>query len=97
MKPFRGRQSRLFRRKRQDSLPPLGETELKMMIEGIFSTREEEITCGECYEELDRFAELVLSGKDPAAAVPLVEDHLARCRCCREEFEALLAALKAQG
>ncbi len=75
----------------------LGENELKMMIEGIFSTREDEINCGECYQELDRFAEMVLSGKDAASAVPLVEDHLSRCRGCREEFEALLLALKAQG
>jgi predicted anti-sigma-YlaC factor YlaD len=27
--------------------------------------------------------------------MPLVQDHLGRCDDCREEFEALLAALRA--
>jgi predicted anti-sigma-YlaC factor YlaD len=61
----------------------------------IAGTRADEIGCDECYAQLDRFAELVLAGMDAAAALPLVEDHLARCHDCREEFEALLAALQA--
>lgn len=69
---------------------------LKRIITGIFTTRERELSCDECLEELDRFAELVLAGKDADAAIPLVRDHLDRCRDCREEFEALLAALKDQ-
>jgi hypothetical protein len=99
LNPIKALLSRLFSWRKSDSSGSaitLGEAELKMMIEGIFSTREDEITCGECYNELDRFAEMVLAGKDTASAVPLVEDHLKRCRCCREEFEALLGALKAQ-
>jgi predicted anti-sigma-YlaC factor YlaD len=44
---------------------------------------------------LDRFVEMKLAGKDAAAAMPLVHDHLERCRDCREEFEALLEVLRA--
>ena len=69
---------------------------LKRIVTGIFTTRERELTCDECLEELDRFAELTLAGKDAAEAIPLVQDHLNRCRDCREEFEALLDALRAQ-
>lgn len=59
-------------------------------------TREEELDCDECLERVDRFAEEVLAGKDACEAMPLVEEHLQRCDDCREEFEALLAALRAQ-
>jgi hypothetical protein len=48
----------------------------------------------DAYEQLDRFAELLLSGKNAAEALPLVQDHLERCGNCREEFEALLVALR---
>ncbi len=37
-----------------------------------------------------------LAGKNAAEALPLVQDHLERCGDCREEFEALLAALQAE-
>ena len=43
----------------------------------------------------DRFAEMVLDGKPAAEAMPLVQDHLDRCGDCHEEFDALLAALRA--
>lgn len=68
---------------------------LKKMIHDIGSTRPDEIGCDECFEQLDRFAELVLAGKPVAEAMPLVQDHLDRCGDCREEFETLLRALRA--
>jgi predicted anti-sigma-YlaC factor YlaD len=61
----------------------------------IAETREEEIGCDECFEEVDRFIEMELSGLDAAQAMPLVREHLKICGECREEFEALLAALRA--
>jgi predicted anti-sigma-YlaC factor YlaD len=67
---------------------------LKQIIREIMATRSDEIDCDGCLEELDRFAEMVLAGKDAAQALPLVEDHLQRCKNCREEFEALLVALR---
>ena len=61
----------------------------------IAETREEEIGCDECFDEVDRFIEMKLSGLDVAQAMPLVQEHLEICGECREEFEALLAALRA--
>jgi hypothetical protein len=55
----------------------------------------EYITCDECYEQLDRFADEVLAGKNAAEALPLVQQHLDACHDCHEEFEILLQALKA--
>ena len=68
---------------------------LKQMIWDAVTLRENELDCGECFEELGRFAELCLVGKSAGQAMPLVRDHLERCTDCREEFEALLASLQA--
>lgn len=68
---------------------------LKRLVRGIMTTRPDEIGCDECFEQLDRFVEMRLSGKDAAEAMPLVRDHLDRCGDCREEFEALLRVLHA--
>jgi hypothetical protein len=67
---------------------------LKQMAREIITTRPDEIGCDECFEQLDRFVEMELAGKNAAEAMPLVQDHLERCDDCREEFEALLAALR---
>ena len=68
---------------------------LKSVVRAIVETREEEIGCDECFEQLGLFVETKLSGLDAAAAMPLVQDHLDKCGDCREEFEALLTALRA--
>jgi len=68
---------------------------LKRIVHSALTARPDEIGCDECFEQLGQFAEMVLAGKDVAEAMPLVQDHLNRCRDCREEFEALLAALRA--
>jgi len=68
---------------------------LKRMVHNVLTTRPDEIGCGECFEQLDRFIEVTLAGKNAAEAMPLVQDHLERCRDCREEFEVLLVALRA--
>jgi predicted anti-sigma-YlaC factor YlaD len=68
---------------------------LKKMVRSIAATHSEEIDCETCFEQVDRFAELTLQGKDVADAMPLVQDHLDRCGACREEFEALLDCLRA--
>lgn len=66
---------------------------LKRTVRNILTTRPDEIGCDECMAQLDRFVEMELKGKNPAEAMPLVQDHLDRCRDCHEEFEALLKAL----
>jgi hypothetical protein len=67
---------------------------LKRMVRNVLTTRPDEVGCDECFEKLDRFVEMTLAGKNAAEAMPLVQDHLNRCGGCREEFEALLEALR---
>ncbi|MDX1672456.1 MAG: hypothetical protein R3211_08945 [Balneolaceae bacterium] len=66
---------------------------LKNMIRAVINTRQDEIGCDDCFDQLHEFAELELRGKSPEEAMPLVQDHLNRCGDCREEYEALLDAL----
>jgi hypothetical protein len=68
---------------------------LQKVARAIANTQPEEIGCDECFAELDRFAELARSGESADALMPKVDDHLQRCRDCREEYEALLNALDA--
>ena len=75
----------------------LDQQALKEMARGIMTARPDEIGCAECFDQMDRFIEMELAGKNAAEAMPLVQDHLDRCGNCREEFEALLAALRAVG
>jgi len=68
---------------------------LKKMARAIANTSDDEIGCDDCFEFIDIFVESELHGKNPAEAMPLVEEHLNHCMNCREEFEALLDAIKA--
>ena len=57
-------------------------------------TRDHEIGCEECWEEVDRFAEMVILNHSPEEALPLVDAHLRNCMECADEFRALLDALR---
>jgi hypothetical protein len=81
----------------QETTDALDTEAVKRMARGIATTRSDEIGCDECFEQVDQFVEVALAGKDAAEAMPLVQDHLNRCQDCREEFEALLSALRAVG
>ena len=50
-----------------------------------------EVGCDVCFDELDRYVELELAGKDADAAVPGLRAHLDGCPACREEHESLYA------
>jgi hypothetical protein len=56
----------------------------------------EELTCDECFEQLDRFVELDLSGREVDAAVPGMRAHLEGCPACREDHDGLVALLDAE-
>jgi len=68
---------------------------LKKIFRAAVHTHENEIACGACCDEIESFIELKLAGKSPEEAYPLVQEHLNKCGDCREEYEALLQALKA--
>lgn len=68
--------------------------EVSHLVQAVVRTGEHEIGCDDCLEQVDRFVETELSGLNAAEAMPLVRDHLDKCVDCREEFEALLEAVR---
>jgi anti-sigma factor RsiW len=50
-----------------------------------------ELSCEQCFDELDRYVDLELTGRDADREVPGMAAHLAGCPACREEHESLLA------
>ncbi len=61
------------------------------LIAALLGPAERELTCEQCFEELDRFVDLALGGADAERAVPGMRAHLEGCPACREDHESLAA------
>jgi hypothetical protein len=55
-----------------------------------------ELTCEQCFEQLDRYVELELDGRDADAAVVGMRAHLDGCPACHEDHESLAALLRSE-
>jgi hypothetical protein len=64
------------------------------LLDMLEHTRERELTCDEVHALIDQFAEMSMRGEDPTHLMPLVQQHLDMCPDCREEYEALMEALR---
>jgi hypothetical protein len=56
-----------------------------------------ELTCEQCFAELDRYVELELAGSDPDAAIPGMRAHLEGCPACHEDHKSLRDLVKRSG
>jgi hypothetical protein len=61
----------------------------KKWLRNIFATQAEEISCTECFDLLSGLVEVEARGEALTAKMLQVEQHLAQCRACRDEYEAL--------
>jgi hypothetical protein len=66
------------------------------LIQMIFATQNEDITCEECFEHIDVYVDMLQKGQEPADVLPQVKRHLTQCRCCEAEFQALIAILETE-
>jgi hypothetical protein len=73
----------------RDPLPPAE------VLARVLGPAGPELTCEECFDELDRYAELELAGHDADAEVPGMRAHLAGCPACAEDHDSLAAWLSA--
>jgi hypothetical protein len=48
-----------------------------------------ELTCEECFEQLDRYVELELAGSHADEAIPGMRAHLEGCPACHEDHASL--------
>ena len=66
-------------------------TERRRLIAALLGPAEPELTCEECFEQLDRYVDLELAGGDADNAVPGMRAHLAGCPACLEDHASLVA------
>ena len=52
-----------------------------------------ELSCEECFQQLDRYVELEFAGADADAAIPGMRAHFDGCSACAEDHESLRAFL----
>ena len=71
----------------------LQQEKIKMILNSLAITQDDEADCSDCHKELDVYAEMLREGKSPDEVMPMIKHHLELCKCCREELEGLLAAL----
>jgi hypothetical protein len=55
-----------------------------------------ELTCEQCFDELDRYVELELAGSEADEHVPGMRAHLQGCPACLEDHDSLLAFVSQQ-
>jgi hypothetical protein len=64
----------------------------------LLGPAEPELSCDECFDQLDRYVELELAGGGTAdSAVPGMRAHLVGCPACREDHESLKAFVSRPG
>jgi hypothetical protein len=89
--------NRWLRKKNSKNAPQAAMTPeaIKGLLKKLEITHAEELSCEEAYDLIDQYAELLQNGEEAARLLPLVEHHLEMCFDCKEEFEALMRALRA--
>ena len=69
----------------------------KVELETLLGPTGPDLTCEECFEQLDRYVELEIRGEDAGRAVPGMRAHLQGCPACHEDHKSLRALLEADG
>ena len=65
------------------------------LLKKIQQTREAEMTCPECLDELDKYTQKIIDGAPIEGALVSVREHLEACRCCTGQFNLVLETLRA--
>lgn len=55
-----------------------------------------ELTCGQCFDQLDRYVEIELAEGEADREVPGMRAHLEGCPACAEDYESLRAFVARQ-
>lgn len=55
----------------------------------LLGPSEPELSCEACFDELDRYVELIRIRADADREVPGMRAHLEGCPACREDFDSL--------
>ena len=61
----------------------------RKVLRALLGPEGPELSCEECFEQLDRYVELELAGSNADAAIPGMRAHLEGCPACHEDHESL--------
>ena len=73
----------------------LNSEQVDRLLKMIRQTREDEMTCPECLDELDKYTQSILDGMPIDGVLDRVREHLEACPFCSDQFELVLETLKA--
>ena len=59
------------------------------LVDDLLGPAAPQVTCEACFDLLDEYVDLELSGADAAARMPGMAAHLAGCPACREDHASL--------
>ncbi len=71
-------------------------TDLEGLVARLIGPAGPELTCEQCFENLDRYVELELAGARADEHVPGMRAHLQGCPACGEDHESLLTFVAQQ-
>lgn len=74
----------------------INDEKLTDLVKFLKLTRPQELTCDEWLDQVSAYAEAMAADLPAPTGSELVLHHLNLCKECREEFDALVAALRAQ-
>ncbi|MEW5960773.1 MAG: hypothetical protein AB1801_23860 [Chloroflexota bacterium] len=66
----------------------------QVLLQTALETEDYEISCVECFNLLDQYADLIIEGTDPQEIMPAVRQHLKHCPTCTQEFETLMIMIQ---
>ena len=63
------------------------------LVERLVGPVDQELSCEECFDFLDAYVELELTGTAPSAdaRMPRMHAHLQGCSACRDDHDSLMA------
>ena len=73
----------------------LNSEQVGRLLTKIRQTREVELTCPECLDELDKYTQSILDRMPIDEVLEPVREHLEDCPCCTNQFKLVLETLKA--
>ena len=73
---------------------PISNDQIASLLGMINDAKPDDLDCDGCLEHLAEFAENELANREIPEALKAVQTHIEQCKCCRDEYAALLAGLK---
>jgi hypothetical protein len=67
------------------------------LLSRVLGSGKPELSCEECFAQLDRYVELALAGAHPDEQVPGMRAHLDGCPACAEDYRSLRDFLSRRG